>query len=148
MSSLESPFRNFSLNQTLKQASYLPFSSLHSRPKLFIAEQFCNRRSKIENRSERRMSILVGQPRGDVIVFGHRCKRQSRRRTFLKSLGEMKFRWLSVFHIYMGIMWSKFVKMWQGKKLWFFYAQNCQKRCAFQPNLDTSSTFKFIVFFQ
>jgi hypothetical protein len=48
------------------------------------------------------MSILVGQPRGDVIVFGHRCKRQSRRRTFLKSVGEMKFRWLSVFHIYMG----------------------------------------------
>jgi hypothetical protein len=148
MSSLESPFRNFSLNQTLKQASYLPFSSLHSRPKLFIAEQFCNRRSKIENRSERRMSILVGQPRGDVIVFGHRCKRQSRRRTFLRSVGEMKFRWLSIFHIYMVNNVVKIHENVTRKEALIFYAQNCQKRCAFQPNLDTSSTFKFIVLFQ
>ena len=40
MSSLVSPFKNLSLNQTWKQASYLAFNSLHSRPILFIVH-FC-----------------------------------------------------------------------------------------------------------
>ena len=48
MSSFESPLRNFSLNQTLKQSSYLPFSSLHSRPKLFMAELIKDSKFKLK----------------------------------------------------------------------------------------------------
>ena len=38
ISSSSFPFRNFSLNQTLKQPSYLAFRSLHSGPIEFISE--------------------------------------------------------------------------------------------------------------
>ena len=47
MSSVWSPLRNFSANQTLKQLSYERLSSLHSWPKLFILSLLHLPRTKI-----------------------------------------------------------------------------------------------------